>query len=136
MHCRTVWSIAGCAGAGLLIFGLGTMWAQRPVEPPRPGIPPFMQMPGFGGPMQGRFAVAHATEKRIVILDTATGKLYQAKESDLLPFSDLPKVGEPGRAPRGDGPDRPRRRNEEERERKDKAKLRELEDSRLRPGRE
>jgi hypothetical protein len=66
------------------------------------------------GPHPGRFTVAHASEKRIVILDTATGKLYQAKESDLLSYADLPKFGEAGPRPRGDGRDRDRERRRDE----------------------
>jgi hypothetical protein len=119
MCCRTTWSIAGLAGAALLLLGLGSMWAQRPLDAPRVPQPPFGPGPGMGmGPHPGRFSVAHASEKRIVILDTATGKLYQAKESDLLPYADLPKFGEAGRPPRGDGRDRDRdRRREEDKER-------------------
>jgi hypothetical protein len=131
MSCRTTWSIAGFAGAALLLVGLGTMWAQRPLDAPRVPQPPFMPGPGLGmGPHPGRFAVAHASEKRIVILDTATGKLYQAKESDFLPYADLPKFGDGGRPPRGDGRERERRREE------DKEKLKEPGEVRLRSARE
>jgi hypothetical protein len=121
MNARTFWSFAGLGGAGLLLLGLGTLWAQFPAPPQ-----PFMPGPGFG-PAHGRFTVAHASEKRIVILDTATGKLYQAKESDLLPFSDLPKVGESGRPARGNGAPRPRGREV------DKAKLKEVDEAPRRP---
>jgi hypothetical protein len=134
MYCRTAWSIVGFAGAALLLFGLGTLWAQRPPEPARVvPQPPFMPGPMMGGPMHGRFTLAHASDKHIVVLDTATGKLYEAKPKDLLPYSELPKVGEPGRSPRGDGPDGRRRREEEERERKDREQLKRLDDARLRP---
>ncbi len=133
MHCRTVWSIAGFAGAALLLFGLGTLWAQRPLEQPRVvPQPPFMPGPMMGGPMHGRFTVAHASEKHIVVLDTVTGKLYEAKPKDLLPYPELPKVGEPGR-PRGDGPDGRRRREEEERKKEDREQLKRRDDARQRP---
>jgi hypothetical protein len=104
MSTRTIWSLAALAGVVLLVVGLGTLWAQIPAPG---GFQPFMPGPMMGGAPHGRFTVAHASEKRIVILDTATGKLYQAKDADLLPISDLPKVGQPPRPPRDDAPGRP-----------------------------
>jgi hypothetical protein len=81
----------------VLLFSIGVVPAQRPPIPMMPGFPP----------QPGRFVVAHATDKRIVVLDTATGRLYKAGEDDLKKMSDLPKL-EGGFAPPfpGGGPGR------------------------------
>ncbi len=68
-------------------------------------------MPG-SGPAPGRFVVAFSSATRIVVLDSATGKLYQAKESDFLDIANLPKVDQPPPPPRRE--DRPRERPREE----------------------
>jgi len=86
---------------------------------------PAQRMPFFGGQV-GRFVVAHATDKQIVILDTTTGKLYKATEKDFAKFSDLPKQEPmdfpipifPGERDKGPAKDRPRERDKE----KDKEK--------------
>jgi hypothetical protein len=120
MNNRTVCSIAGLLGTGCLLIGLGALWAQRP---DRPRIvqsqpqPPFMHGPMMMGPHAARFVAAHATEKRIVVLDSATGKLYQAKESDLLPISSLPKFDQPPPPPPGDERGRPRRERKDDNDR-------------------
>ena len=49
-------------------------------------------VPFFGGGQVGRFVVAHASDKQIVILDTTSGKLYKATEKDFQKYSDLPKI--------------------------------------------
>jgi hypothetical protein len=83
---RIVWPIAALLGLIVLVVGISNVPAQR-----------------FGGgamyspypPQPGRFAVAHATATRVIILDTATGKLYRATEDDFSKMSDLPKFGMP-----------------------------------------
>lgn len=127
MKSRIVWSIFGLivlAGLGLMVT-VTTSSAQ-----PRPE----MVRPAFGPPSQtGRFTVAHATDARIVILDTVTGQLYSATPEDFKKIRELPKVpefgqprpfdreGRDGRRPEGreredkDGR-RPPRRDEERRD--------------------
>jgi hypothetical protein len=82
---RIVWPITALVGLVILAVGISTVPAQ-----PRPGMGGMM----FG--QTGRFAVAHASDKQIIILDTTTGKLYKATESDYLKASAIPKVETPG----------------------------------------
>jgi hypothetical protein len=82
---RIVWPITALVGLVILAVGISTVPAQ-----PRPGMGGMM----FG--QVGRFAVAHASDKQIIVLDTTTGKLYKATESDYLKASAIPKVETPG----------------------------------------
>jgi hypothetical protein len=84
MKHRIVWPLAALLGLVILAIWISNIPAQ-------PGRPPA-GMPGFAG-MPGRFAVAHANDKQIIILDTATGKLYRATDKDILKYSELPKTG-------------------------------------------
>jgi hypothetical protein len=79
-----VWPITALVGLVILAVGISTVPAQ-----PQPGMSGMM----FG--QVGRFVVAHASEKEIIILDTTTGKLYRATDSDFKKASELPKVTRP-----------------------------------------
>jgi len=106
-------------GVGLLILTTALL-AQR--EPPRPPQeerrdgerrpPEGFGRPGmmFGGFAQpGRFVVARVDRSEIILLDTATGRLYAAGDRDVLPYRELPPImGVPG------GPPRIRERREDE----------------------
>ena len=81
---RIVWPITVLFGLLLLAVGIGSVPAQR-----QPGAPFWGGMP----PQPRRFAVAHATATKVIILDTATGKLYRGNEDDFLKLSESPKVG-------------------------------------------
>lgn len=94
MKHRIFWPIIGGLGLVLLILVFNPGSAQRPPDDdPRPGPPP-------GGPHPGRYVVAHATADRVVILDTATGQVYVARERDFKSMADLPRGG----SERGFGP--------------------------------
>ena len=88
MNHRIVWPVAGLLGLVLLAVGISTVPAQ--VRP----------MPFLAPRQVGRFVVAHATEKQIIILDTTTGKLYKAGRDDFQKYSDLPKIGDAHAVPR------------------------------------
>ncbi len=88
---RIVWPITALVGLIILAVGISTVPAQ-----------PGMGMM-YGMPQVGRFVVAHASEKQIIILDTTTGKLYKATDADFKKASEMPKVEMP-RMP--GGPDR------------------------------
>jgi hypothetical protein len=81
MYHRIVWPIAGLLGVAILALSIRTLPGQGP------GPMPYMMG------QVGRFVVAHATEKQIVILDTSTGQLYKASSDDFKKFSELPKTG-------------------------------------------
>jgi hypothetical protein len=49
----------------------------------------------FGGATPGRFVVAKLSGQNIILLDTATGDLYEAKPDDVKKFSDKPKFDRP-----------------------------------------
>jgi hypothetical protein len=89
---RIVWPITALVGLVILAVGISTVPAQ-------PGVPMY----GMAGQV-GRFVVAHASEKQVIILDTTTGKLYRATDSDFKKASELPKVGMPNMGPRGGRP--------------------------------
>lgn len=86
MNQRIMWLVGGVLGVGLLIF----LFSGNTSAQPRGGM-----FAGFGPP-SGRFVVAHAGAEKIVVLDTATGMLYQAKEADFKKIADLPKIETPG----------------------------------------
>jgi hypothetical protein len=90
MNHRIVWPIAGLLGVAILALSIRFLPAQGP-------------MPYMMGQV-GRFVVAHATEKQIVILDTSTGQLYKASSDDFKKFSELPKVGTPYQPDKDKGP--------------------------------
>jgi hypothetical protein len=92
-------------GVGLLILTTALL-AQR--EPPRPPQeerrdgerrpPEGFGRPGmmFGGFAQpGRFVVARVDRSEIILLDTATGRLYAAGDRDVLPYRELPPIAGP-----------------------------------------
>jgi hypothetical protein len=64
-----------------------------------PGKPGGGYYPADMPAQVGRFVVAHASDKQIVILDTVTGKLYRATDSDFHKASEIPKVKMPGMPP-------------------------------------
>jgi hypothetical protein len=76
---RIVWPVVALLGLVFLAIGISTVLAQWPPQQ------------NFFGVQPGRYSVAHATAKEIVILDTGTGKLYKATESDFLKYSELRK---------------------------------------------
>ena len=57
---------------------------------------------GVLGPRVGRFTVAHASADAVLVLDTATGKVYKAGKDDFKKMSELPKIEEAPRRPFGD----------------------------------
>jgi hypothetical protein len=80
--------------AGLVVLAVSIR--SVPAQPRGPGG----GWPEVGMPAQvGRFVVAHATDKQIVVLDTVTGTLYRATESDLHKASEIPRVKMPGMPP-------------------------------------
>lgn len=105
MKHRIVWVSGGAAALFALLAVIGTIEAQRQPQPGggAGGMGGGMGM-GFGGPQVGRFVVVPLAGRplrggdgpAIVLLDTATGKLYRATEKDFLSASDLPKIGEGG----------------------------------------
>ncbi|MBY0231497.1 MAG: hypothetical protein K2W96_19605, partial [Gemmataceae bacterium] len=102
MKNRFLWPTVGAAALAGLIFAMTYANAQRPGLGGGGGFGGFM--------MPGRFVVAHATEKFVLVMDTATGQVY--KVSDFK--SELPRVGGdmpfPADGPGFDAKDRPRDR--------------------------
>jgi len=92
MKNKSVWAI----GAAILLVGGALVLAQFPPAP-RPAPMAFM------GPVQvGRYTVVKVEGgNTIILLDTATGSLYKASDSDIKKYSELPKGGMvgPGRPP-------------------------------------
>jgi hypothetical protein len=85
MKQRIVWLVVG----GLALVAL---WALiKPASAQRDG--------GFGFPLlrAGRFTVAHASADAVLVLDTATGKVYKAGKDDFKKMSELPKIEEGAR---------------------------------------
>src|SRR5262245_23159840 len=80
MSHRVLWPLGGL----LTLLVLVASFNQAPAQP-RPALPLI-------GGQVGRFVVAHASEKQIIILDTTTGKLYKATEKDFEKYSELPKT--------------------------------------------
>jgi len=74
----------GVLGLGLLVLG----FTRSSAQPPMGGFGG-----GFGFTQTGRFTVAHAMPSQVLILDTATGQVYQAKSGDFKKMSELPRVG-------------------------------------------
>jgi hypothetical protein len=122
MNRRLTFLLASMAGVLLLIAAVSTLSAQRT---PFNGQPMMGPMPGFG-PAQGRFVVAFSSAARIVVLDSATGKLYQARESDFLDIANLPKLDQPPPPPQRD--ERGKARPKAKEERKDELELRRQEE--------
>jgi len=80
MNRRYLWPLAGLLAVLVLtVSHVNDTTAQKAT------------LPFVGGGQVGRFVVAHASDKQIVILDTTSGKLYRATEKDFLKYSDLPK---------------------------------------------
>jgi hypothetical protein len=82
MKQRIVWLVVG----GVVLVAL---WALiKPASAQRDG--------GFGFPLlrAGRFTVAHASADAVLVLDTATGKVYKAGKDDFKKMSELPKIEE------------------------------------------
>jgi hypothetical protein len=77
-----LWITLALLLAGLTVFGLSNLGAQRP---PLPG------MGGFGFPEVGRYQAVRATDDSIILIDTTTGELYRATPRDIKPFSERPK---------------------------------------------
>jgi len=101
MKNKSVWAI----GAVILLVGGALVVAQLAAQPrfPRPDSMPFM------GPVQvGRYTVVKVegsgSDIKILLLDTATGTLYQANDNDLKKYSELGKMGGPPRPPAIDVP--------------------------------
>lgn len=113
MQSRWLWPIVGAAAVVVVVASYSG--AQRPE---RPDGPP-MGGPFGPGPAAGRYVVAHGSATQVLILDTATGRVYKVTEKEFKPSSELPRVFEGPRPPFRDGPrDRPIRR--EERKKDDK----------------
>jgi hypothetical protein len=83
MNRTGLWLTLALLLAGLTVFGISSLVAQRP--PPLPG------MGGFNAPEIGRYQVVRATDDEVIVLDTATGDLYRAKTKDIKPYSERPK---------------------------------------------
>jgi len=88
MNHRIVWPILGVLGLGLLVLGFNSLSARQP------GGGGFGGFGGFGMGPPNRFVVAHATPSQVLILDTTTGQVYQAKSGDFKKMSELPRMGE------------------------------------------
>ena len=110
MSSRFLWPLAGLLG----IAGLMLMFTTSSAQP----------MAGGGWGISGRFVVAHATDKQVLVLDTATGQVYSVTEFKAA--ADMPKlVGPPVGRPGGERPadrgrpggERPRDRGRPEGER-------------------
>ena len=93
MSHRFVWSIVAVLSLGGLIAFLSQSSAQRAGGGAPGGMPGMAGMPQG---MPGRFVVANASSSQVLILDTATGQVYRAKEEDFKKMSDLPGMGQPG----------------------------------------
>ena len=110
MSSRFLWPLAGLLG----IAGLMLMFTTSSAQP----------MAGGGWGISGRFVVAHASDKQVLVLDTATGQVYSVTEFKAA--ADMPKlVGPPVGRPGGERPadrgrpggERPRDRGRPEGER-------------------
>jgi hypothetical protein len=73
MDRKGVWIIAGAILGGFLALGISQLYAQRMGSVPE-GTP-------------GRYTVVRANGDIIILLDTATGDLYNAVPSDIKPYS-------------------------------------------------
>jgi hypothetical protein len=136
MKHRILWPVVGGLGLFALAFAIGSAYAQRIVRGGEGGG--GVGVAAFA--MPGRFTVAHGSADAVLILDTATGKVYRAGKDDFKKMSELPKINEglPGVGPRD--PDRPihreRDRKDRDRPRKDREKEREREGDPDRPARD
>ena len=103
MRHRIFWPLVACLGLGGLTLVISQSTAKRaPGGAGGPGGP--AGMPGGMPGMPGRFVVANASATQVLILDTATGQVYRAKEEDFKKMSDLPVMGgghAPADNPRG-----------------------------------
>jgi hypothetical protein len=116
MNPRIVWSIAALIALAVLVASFTSLPAQR-----EPGPGQFMR----GGPVSvpGRFAVAHAKDKQVLVLDTFTGQVYRAEPEDFKKMSQLPRFdGPPVARPFGGDKDRPRPRDDRDDKRDDRDK--------------
>jgi hypothetical protein len=75
---------AGLLSVGALILGTSLL-AQLPQVPDR-GV-------REGG--VGRFQVVRSNDSVIILLDTATGDLYNAVPSDIKPYANRPRIPQP-----------------------------------------
>jgi hypothetical protein len=83
--------LCGVGLLGLLAFTAGQLTAQRfPREEP----------PGGGAGQVGRFVLVRAVGDVVILLDTATGDLYQADlKRDVKKYSERPRVRVPAEPP-------------------------------------
>ena len=83
--------LCGVGLLGLLAFTAGQLTAQRfPREEP----------PGVRAGHVGRFVLVRAVGDVVILLDTATGDLYQADlKRDVKKYSERPRVRVPGELP-------------------------------------
>jgi len=89
MKKRTFWL---AASAVALLVGLVLAINYATAQPPRP--PMGGGFGGMFGPQSGRFICAYGSASEVIVLDTATGKLYRAERKDFHKMSELPKVQE------------------------------------------
>jgi hypothetical protein len=108
MNRNLAWILGGVLAAGLVGFGLAQALAQRGDGPRNP------PGPGFG---IGRFQYVRSDGASVILLDTVTGDLFEAKFSDIKSYKDRPRpsadpVGPPPDDSRERDKDRPRRTDE------------------------
>jgi hypothetical protein len=92
MRHRIVWPVVATLALGSLILVISqstAQWGAGGFGGNLPGTPGTPGMPGT----QLRFIVANASSSQVLILDTATGLVYRAKEDDFKKLSDLPHLG-------------------------------------------
>ena len=82
MRHRIIWPVVAALALGVVVLVISQSTAQRAGG----------GMPGMPG-MPGRFVVAHASANQVLILDTATGQVYRAKEDEFKKLSELPRGG-------------------------------------------
>jgi hypothetical protein len=99
MSHRSFWPLLGFLLLAGLIIGLTLGNAQ----PFRDGSAPGMDRAG----PPGRWAVVRVKEHSLILLDTATGDLFEARDADIKPY------GERHRPPPPPPPVRPRERGED-----------------------
>ena len=116
MRHRIIWPVVAVLALGGLFLIIRQSTAQRPEREAPPG-----GMPGRPFGMPGRFVVANAHldqgRWQVLILDTATGQVYRAKDEDFKKMSELPHMGQPG-ARDAQPPTRDRRPQVKDREEK------------------
>jgi hypothetical protein len=104
MSHRAFWPLLGFLLLAGLIVGLTLGNAQPFRDGPAPG------MDRSGPP--GRWVVARVKEHSLILLDTATGDLFEARDADIKPYSERHRTAPPLPPPvrqrdRGEDKDRP-----------------------------